>query len=59
MAKSPLAIVKDKFGDKAKLVAAVEKLTGEDLWVSRRTRTRGSRTSPTRSSFASTRPSPR
>ena len=26
--KSPLAIVKEKFGDKAKLVAAVEKLTG-------------------------------
>ncbi len=35
MAKSPIAIVKEKFGDKAKLVAALEKLTGEDLWVSR------------------------
>ena len=33
---TPLAAVKDKFGDKAKLVAAVEALTkGDDLWVSR------------------------
>jgi hypothetical protein len=31
--KSPLALVKDKFGDKEKLVAAVEKFTGEDLWI--------------------------
>lgn len=35
MAKSPIAIVKEKFGDKEKLVAALEKLTTEDLWVSR------------------------
>jgi hypothetical protein len=41
MAKSPLAIVKDKFGDKAKLVEAVEKLTGEDLWVSRTNKDKG------------------
>ena len=41
MAKSPLAIVKDKFGDKAKLVAAVEKLAGEDLWVSRTNKDKG------------------
>ncbi len=33
--KSPLAIMKDKFEDKAKLVAAVEKFTGEDLWIGR------------------------
>jgi hypothetical protein len=41
MSKSPLAIVKEKFGDKAKLVAAVEKLTGEDLWVSRTNKDKG------------------
>ena len=33
--KSPLSLVKDTFGDKAKLVAAVEKFTGEDLWIGR------------------------
>ena len=34
--KNPLAAVKDKFGDKAKLVAELEKLTkNDDLWVSR------------------------
>jgi hypothetical protein len=33
---SPLAAVKDKFGDKAKLVAELEKFTKDgDLWVSR------------------------
>jgi len=33
---SPLATLKDKFGDKAKLVAAVETFTkGDDLWVGR------------------------
>jgi len=41
MAKSPLAIVKEKFGDKEKLVAAVEALTGEDLWVSRTNKDKG------------------
>jgi hypothetical protein len=35
MSKSPLATVKEKFGDKEKLVAAVEKFTGEDLWLGR------------------------
>jgi len=36
MAKSPLAIIKDKFGGKEKLVAELEKLTKDgDLWVSR------------------------
>ena len=33
--KHPLSIGKDKFGDKAKLVTALEKFTGEDLWVGR------------------------
>jgi hypothetical protein len=33
--KSPLAVATEKFGDKAKLVAAVEKFTSEDLWVGR------------------------
>jgi hypothetical protein len=41
MAKSPLALVKDKFGDKAKLVAAVEAFTTDDLWVSRTNKDKG------------------
>ncbi|HXX70314.1 MAG TPA: hypothetical protein VEK07_24250 [Polyangiaceae bacterium] len=40
-AKTPLALVQEKFGDKAKLVEAVEKLTGEDLWVSRTNKEKG------------------
>ncbi len=39
--KSPLATVKDKFGDKKKLVAAVEKFTTDDLWVSRTNKSKG------------------
>jgi hypothetical protein len=39
--KSPLAVVKEKFGDKAKLVAAVKELAGEDLWVSRTNKEKG------------------
>lgn len=39
--KNPLARVKDQFGDKAKLVAAVEKLAGDDLWVSRTNKDKG------------------
>ena len=36
MATTPLAVVKEKFGDKAKLVAELEKFTkDDDLWVSR------------------------
>jgi len=38
---SPLAVVKERFGDKAKLVAEVEKLAGEDLWVSRTHKEKG------------------
>ena len=41
MKKNPLSEVKDKFGDKAKLVAAIEKFTGEDLWVGRTNQNKG------------------
>jgi hypothetical protein len=40
-ANDPLALVKEKFGDKAKLVESIEKLTGEDLWVSRTNKNKG------------------
>lgn len=33
--KSPLSVVKERFGDKQKLVAAVEKLAVGDLWIDR------------------------
>jgi hypothetical protein len=39
--KTPLALVKEKFGEKAKLVDVLEKLTGEDLWVSRTNKDKG------------------
>jgi hypothetical protein len=39
--KSPLSAVKEKFGEKAKLVAAVEKFTGEDLWIGRTNTNKG------------------
>ena len=39
--KSPLGIVKEKFGDKEKLVAAVEKFTTDDLWVARENKEKG------------------
>lgn len=41
MAKSPMATVKEKFGDKAKLVAEVEKFTSDDLWVARTNKDKG------------------
>lgn len=41
MAKSPLALVKERFGDKEKLVAAVEKLATKDLWLDRVNADRG------------------
>ena len=40
-AKTPLGVVKEKFGEKAKLVAALEKLAGEALWVSRTNKDKG------------------
>lgn len=39
--KSPLTLVKEKFGDKAKLVAQVEAFTKDDLWVSRTNKAKG------------------
>jgi hypothetical protein len=39
--KTPLTLVTEKFGDKAKLVDAVEKLTGEALWVPRTNKSKG------------------
>ena len=46
MSNSPLAIVKERFGDdpkkaKAKLVAAVKKAAGKDLWVDRLNEAKG------------------
>lgn len=35
MTSSPLKVVKDRFGDKEKLVAAVEKLATDELWLDR------------------------
>jgi len=40
--KSPLATITEKFGDKSKLVAELEKLTKDDeLWVSRTNKDKG------------------
>jgi len=39
--KTPLAIVKDKFGEKAKLVEAIETLTKDGLWLSRSSEGKG------------------
>ena len=39
--KSPLAIVKERFGDKAKLVEAVKAFVNEDLWLGRTSTDRG------------------
>jgi hypothetical protein len=39
--KTPLAQVKEKFDSKEKLVAAVEKLAGDDLWIDRTNKNKG------------------
>ncbi|WP_437946804.1 hypothetical protein WME98_38875 [Sorangium sp. So ce296] len=39
--KNPLAIVKERFGDKAKLVEALKGLANEDLWLGRVSTDRG------------------
>jgi hypothetical protein len=39
--KNPLALVKEKFGDKAKLVEALKAVATEELWVGRTAADRG------------------
>ncbi len=39
--KAPLALVKDQFGEKAKLVEAVKSFMTEDLWIGRMASDRG------------------
>ena len=39
--KSPLALVKEKFTDKKALVSAVQKFTGEELWVAQTSKNKG------------------
>ena len=41
MAKGPIALVKEQFGDKSKLVAAVQALADADLWLGRTTKANG------------------
>ncbi|MBK7394768.1 MAG: hypothetical protein IPJ34_00315 [Myxococcales bacterium] len=41
MAKTPSQIVKEKFGDKKKLVEAVQKFVGDALWVPRLNESKG------------------
>ncbi len=41
MSKSPVSVVKEKFGEKAKLVEAVKAFMTEDLWVNRLNETKG------------------
>jgi hypothetical protein len=39
--KTPLALMKETFGEKSKLVEALEKLSGEELWVARTSASKG------------------
>jgi hypothetical protein len=39
--KSPLAVVKERFGEKKKLVEALKAFTNEDLWMGRLSSDRG------------------
>ena len=39
--KSPLSVVKERFGDKDKLVAAVQKLATNELWLDRTNEAKG------------------
>lgn len=39
--KSPITIMKERFGEKSKLVEAVKAFTGEDLWLGRTSSDRG------------------
>ncbi len=41
MKKSPLTLVKDKFGEKKKLVEAVQALATDELWLGRTNKDRG------------------
>jgi hypothetical protein len=41
MSKSPAQIVKEKFEEKSKLVAAVQQFVSEDLWVGRENKDKG------------------
>jgi hypothetical protein len=41
VAKSPLEQVKEKFGDKTKLVAAIRQLAGDELWLNRSSEGKG------------------
>lgn len=41
MAKSPSQLVKDKYGDKQKLVDAVKQFVNDDLWVGRENKDKG------------------
>lgn len=41
MSKAPLALVKEKFNDKAGLISAVQKLASDDLWTDRLNKEKG------------------